>query len=252
MHGMSAGRPVISALQIHGLNRTSAGCQLVASRALRWGELMGLRKTHLDLTLGLVRIDRAASSVGSRQIIQQPKTEAGRRTIALPMWLVPELEHHFADYSELLPDGRVFVSPSGITPSRANFSAVWARALKQAGLSGIHVHDPPHREPFRRDFGGLDSGADGPDRVAAIFDFSLGHGTCVRPGLSGSERMTGIEPALSAWERDPGCAPSRRQTRSSWFFVVGDGPNGADSYTRSYPLAAQVRLFDSGSGPSDP
>lgn len=31
-----------------------------------------------------------------------------------------------------------------MTPSRANFSAVWARVLKKAGLSGVHVHDLRH------------------------------------------------------------------------------------------------------------
>jgi integrase len=79
-----------------------------------------------------------------RQVIKKPKTVAGVRTVALPMWLVPELEQHFSDYSEQLPDGRVFVGPTGVTPGRPNFSAVWARALTRAGLSVIHVHDLRH------------------------------------------------------------------------------------------------------------
>ena len=36
--------------------------------------------------------------------------------------------------------------------------------------------------------------------IAAIFDFGPGLGTCLPLGLSRLERMTGIEPALSAWE----------------------------------------------------
>lgn len=144
-----AERPVLTLPEVFKLADSIEGryrmlVLLAVFGSLRWGELMGLRKTDLDLTLGLVCIERALSSVGSRQIIKKPKTEAARRTIALPMWLVPELEQHFADYSELLPDGRVFVGPSGITPSRPNFSAVWARALKKAGLSGVHVHDLRH------------------------------------------------------------------------------------------------------------
>ena len=88
---------------------------------------------------------RARGVVGRFATDHQEAQDCGRRrTVALPMWLVPELEQHFADYSELVPDGRVFVGPSGVTPSRANFSAIWARALKKAGLSGIHVHDLRH------------------------------------------------------------------------------------------------------------
>jgi hypothetical protein len=48
------------------------------------------------------------SLVGARQLIEGPKTPAGVRTIALPMWLLPELERHFADYSEQAPNGRTF------------------------------------------------------------------------------------------------------------------------------------------------
>jgi integrase len=106
--------------------------------------LVALRKSDFDLDLGLVRIERSVSSLGARQVIKKPKTPAGVRTVALPMWLMPELDQHFSDYSEQLPDGRVFVGPYGATPGRANFSRIWARALNEAGLSGVHVHDLRH------------------------------------------------------------------------------------------------------------
>ena len=117
---------------------------LAVFASLRWGELMGLRKTDFDLGVGLVQIERAVSSVGARQLIKEPKTPAGVRTVSLPMWLLPELEQHFADYSEQTAGGRVFVGPSGVTPGRANFSSIWARALARAGMTGIHFHDLRH------------------------------------------------------------------------------------------------------------
>lgn len=81
--------------------------------------------------------------------------------MALPLWLIPELERHFADYAELLPEGRVFVGLYGVTPARPNFSPVWARALKKAGLSGIHVHDLRHtRNHFAAISGGFDARVD--------------------------------------------------------------------------------------------
>ena len=134
---------------------SAAGCQHVAEWVLssfgREGEQVGSQGRPGgfvgepgDVPVGLVELRDGLGSNELLEIIKKPKTEAARRTIALPMWLVPELEQHFAEYSELLPDGRVFVGPSGITPSRPNFSAVWARALKKAGLSGVHVHDLRH------------------------------------------------------------------------------------------------------------
>ena len=60
------------------------------------------------------------------------------------MWLLPDLEQHFADYSEQTPDGRVFVGPTGVTPARPNFSPIWARALTKAGMTSVHFHDLRH------------------------------------------------------------------------------------------------------------
>ena len=117
---------------------------LAVFASLRWGELMGLRKTDFDLALGLVQVERAVSLVGARQLIKKPKTPAGVRTIALPMWLLPDLEQHFTDFSEQTPDGRVFVGPTGVTPLRPNFSRIWARALATVGMTGIHFHDLRH------------------------------------------------------------------------------------------------------------
>jgi hypothetical protein len=112
--------------------------------SLRWGELMGLRRSDFDLEAGLVRIERAVSEIGAKQIIKKPKTAAGVRTVALPWWLIPELRRHFDIYAEQGQDGRVFVGPKGATPLRPNFSSVWARALAGAGLAGIHIHGLRH------------------------------------------------------------------------------------------------------------
>ena len=117
---------------------------LAVFASLRWGELVGLRKMDFDLESGLLRVERSVSLVGARHVIKKPKTAAGVRRIALPMWLLPDLEQHFLDYSEQRQDGRVFVGPTGVTPARPNFSPIWTRALAKAGLSGIHVHDLRH------------------------------------------------------------------------------------------------------------
>lgn len=112
--------------------------------SLRWGELVGLRQSDFDLDLGLVRVERSISLVGARQVVKRPKTAAGVRTVALPMWLLPELREHFEVFSEREGERRVFVGPYGGTPARPNFSPIWARALRAAGLAGVHLHDLRH------------------------------------------------------------------------------------------------------------
>jgi integrase len=57
------------------------------------------------------------------------------------MWLIPLIEDHFRDYSDLAVDGSVFVGPTGKTPARPNFSPIWRRAITAAGQPGLHFHD---------------------------------------------------------------------------------------------------------------
>jgi integrase len=54
---------------------------LAVLASLRWGELMGLRKTDFDLSDGLVRIERSIVLIGAEQVVKRPKTAAGVRTV---------------------------------------------------------------------------------------------------------------------------------------------------------------------------
>jgi integrase len=89
-------RPVLSLGEVQLLSaaidpRYRAFVLLAVFGSLRWGELVGLRHSDFDLEAGLVRIERAISEIGAKQIIKKPKTAAGVHTVALPWWLVPEL-----------------------------------------------------------------------------------------------------------------------------------------------------------------
>ena len=130
---------------------------LAVFASLRWGELMGLRKTDFDLVDGLVRVERSVVLIGAEQVVKRPKTAAGVRTVAFPRWLLPLAEAHFRDYSDLEPNGAVFVGPYGKTPARPNFSPIWRRAITAAAspdctftTSGTPATtSPPCRVPAR-------------------------------------------------------------------------------------------------------
>jgi integrase len=143
-------RPVATAVQVFALaeampDRWSAFVLLGATTSLRWGELLALTRGDVDLDERVVRVTRAVSEVRGELVIGPPKSEAGKRTVALPEAIVPALRMHLDTYAESGQRGRVFVGEKGATMRRGNFQVIWAKAIKAAGLpKGFHIHDLRH------------------------------------------------------------------------------------------------------------
>jgi integrase len=53
---------------------------------LRWAELVGLRRHHVDLAGARVQVVEQAAEVAGKIIVSPPKTDAGRRVVTLPRW----------------------------------------------------------------------------------------------------------------------------------------------------------------------
>lgn len=124
-------------------------------RSLRWGELMGLRKTDFDLPVGLVQVERSVSLVGVRQLIKQPKTSrvSGRsccRCGCFPTWN----------------------GTSRTTPSRRRRSDVHRPEGRHAGRSELLCHLGVGAGEGRHD---RRPGPRPAARQVAEFDLSLGH-----------------------------------------------------------------------------
>ena len=145
-------RPVIGLAGVMALanavpGRYRALVLLAVFGSMRWGELMGLWSSDLDLDQAVVHIKRSAVEVGTTIVLKSPKTRAGVRTVALPSWLMPELRHHLDTYADPGPEGRVFVGLYGATPLRRNFATIWKRAKEVAGPgipAELHFHDLRH------------------------------------------------------------------------------------------------------------
>jgi integrase len=140
---------------------------VAALTGLRWGELAALRwdDLRLDLPLddgavagpGRLRVTRAISDPrrSGRGIEKAPKTEAGRRVLALDQETIDAFLAHRALVGGS-SSGRVFTTPGGSrgaggTLARNNFVRVWKRALAKAELAhlwpeygGLHLHDLRH------------------------------------------------------------------------------------------------------------
>ncbi|WP_222851454.1 tyrosine-type recombinase/integrase [Phytoactinopolyspora mesophila] len=117
---------------------------LAAFGTMRWGELLGLRRSDIDLDGRIIQISRSVQQISGAPVVTSPKSWAGRRRVAVPEAIVPEMRWHLRVFAEPGPDGRVFLGPKGATPSRTNFHRIWRRATHEVGLPELHFHDLRH------------------------------------------------------------------------------------------------------------
>jgi integrase len=119
---------------------------LVAAYAgLRWGELVGLRVRRVDLLHARITVAEQATEIAGMFTWGPPKTEAGRRTVTLPVVAATVLEAHLHTWAEPGPEGLVFTAPEGGLLRRSNFNRrVWRPATRAAGVEGLRFHDLRH------------------------------------------------------------------------------------------------------------
>jgi integrase len=72
------------------------------------------------------------------------QSRAGRRVVAFPREIAPELRWHLERFVEPGPSSRVFVGPKGGRLRRSNFRLIWNKTRDEAGLPGLHLHDLRH------------------------------------------------------------------------------------------------------------
>jgi len=111
---------------------------------LRWGELVALRRSSLDLEHGRVTVADQLVETESGVQLGPPKTDAGRRTVHLPPHLVPELADHLDRWVGAGADAWLFCGPLGAPLVRSNFTVHWTRTRAEVGLSAVRFHDLRH------------------------------------------------------------------------------------------------------------
>ena len=112
---------------------------------LRQGELLALRRSDVDLRAGVIHVRRKRQQLDSGEIVEsEPKSEAGKRTVALPEPLVDELRAHMVAFVAGA-DSYVFTSADGEPIERNNFRRrVWLPATRSTRLRGLRFHDLRH------------------------------------------------------------------------------------------------------------
>jgi integrase len=109
---------------------------LAAWCQLRRGEVRGLRRRDVDLMQGTLAVSiTKTTSMSGQAIIKEPKTRAGRRTVAIPPHIVNLLAHHL--------DRHVGESQAAVVIEGSNrsLSVAWGHACSTLGRADLRFHD---------------------------------------------------------------------------------------------------------------
>lgn len=118
---------------------------LAAFVGLRKGELLGLHRGDIDLERNEIAIVRQRQlDRHGAHLVGPPKTDAGRRTLAIPASLTPEIQAHLDTYAQEGNDGYVLTGQTGVPLGPHVLHGAWHKARKQVGVEHLHFHDLRH------------------------------------------------------------------------------------------------------------
>jgi integrase len=130
-----------------GSTRLRAYVLLCGFVALRPEELLALRRDDIDLLHHQVTVDEAAPDVAGTRMLGPPKSEAGKRRVAIPSPIMSDVEAHLDRFVASEPDAWVFTGPRAGRPLRDNYVSVhWRRAVAAVpgAPSGLRIYDLRH------------------------------------------------------------------------------------------------------------
>ena len=133
-------------------DRLYAAWLLLATTGMRRGEVLGLRWSDVDLDAGKLHVSQVLTLTDNKPVFTEPKTAAGRRTIALDPVTVAALREHRRRQKEhrmmigqpWKDAGLVVALPDGSLINPNTFAAAFRRHVKAAGLPKIRLHDVRH------------------------------------------------------------------------------------------------------------
>jgi integrase len=108
---------------------------------LRWAEVGGLTVGAIDIMHGKLSV---LAQLGRDGNLGPPKSAAGTRTLAVPVWLIDQLAALMASRGLTAADADdlLFVNSEGGALHYSNWRRrTWVPACKRAGLEGLRFHD---------------------------------------------------------------------------------------------------------------
>lgn len=200
--------PELENIVEHLPNRYQAMALLAAWCGLRFGELAELRRGDVDLKAGVLRVQRGVTRVDGEFVIGDPKSNAGKRTVALPPHLKPLIKRHLTDHTAADPGALLFPARAGGHMQPSTLYKVWYPAREAAGRPDLRFHDLRHT-------GATLAAATG--ATLAELMVRLGHSTpsaAMRYQHAAADRDQAIAEALSGFARAK-VVPLRKRGKSA-------------------------------------
>jgi integrase len=115
---------------------------LAIMTGMRKGEILGLHWEDVDLENRSISIKHTLVTIQGRTMMSRPKSDAARRTIALPEIVSEELRVYQLETNK--KEGLVFTTSTDRPISQRNLTRHLHAALANAGLQRIRFHDLRH------------------------------------------------------------------------------------------------------------
>lgn len=105
---------------------------------MRIGELLALTPVDIDFEKRTIRISKSYQRIDKRDVITEPKTEKGKRIIAIPQFLEVDLQDYMNSLYEVQPNDRLF------PVTKYYLEHEMLRGVKASGVKKIRLHDIRH------------------------------------------------------------------------------------------------------------
>jgi integrase len=118
---------------------------------LRFGELAELRRADVDVKNGIVHVRRGVVRINGGRKVKGPKSEAGKRDVAIPPHLMPAVKDHLAGHVKASRDALLFPAAHGGHLARRRCTGCTTRRARQLGgpISGSTICGIPGRSSPR-------------------------------------------------------------------------------------------------------
>lgn len=125
---------------------------LAITTGMRRGEILGLRWKDINFDQCTISIQKSLTMVGSKPILQEPKTAGSKRKISVPKSTIQYLQKHkrkqeqkrSMNPSKLSNSGFVISTAMGTPVSPRNLLRSFYRILENTDLPKIRFHDLRH------------------------------------------------------------------------------------------------------------